>query len=332
MKYARARVIPPLFFLVIASLIIIIPNCVYADELAVTTNSLSYSLGATINVNGILTLRGIPVTDGLVAVQVDDSQGNVKLIRVIPTGTPPPPWKVRIVSLMSVDSQDNPKSTFARSAYSYFKVTVENLDVNNVQTMITFDLFDSIGRSVSFSFWGGNLQAGQRLTRREDILIPSDFFGNTATCYVSVLTGNVQPAFPKFAGQPCCPEQSVAVTITGSSSASGDSTSVSTATSTGSYNLAFKLPDDAMLGNYTVYSSARYNAWTSTRFDYYWLITDVNRDGKVNIVDVSAAGRAFGSKSGGPKYNAMVDINNDGIINIIDVATIARDFGRAMVQ
>jgi hypothetical protein len=332
MKYARARVIPPLFFLVIVSLILIIPNYAYADELIVTTNNSSYSLGATVNVTGKLTLRGIPVSDGLVAVQVDDSLGNVKLLRVIPTGTPPSPWKVRIASLVSVDSQDNPKSTFTRGGLSFFKVTVENLDINNVQTMITFDLFDSIGRSVSFSFWGGNLQAGQSLTRREDILIPNDFFGNAATCYVNVLTGNVQPAFPKLAGQPCCPEQSVAVTITGSSSGSADSTPVSAATSPGSYTLAFKLPDDAMLGNYTVYSSARYNAWTSTKFDYYWLITDVNRDGKVNVVDISAAGRAFGSRTGGPKYNAMVDINNDGIINIIDVTTIARDFGRAIVQ
>jgi hypothetical protein len=332
MKCTRARVIPPLFFLVFLSLIFTLLNPVYADELAVTTDYTSYSLGATINVHGQLTLRGVPVTDGLVAIQVDDAQGNVRLVRVISTGTPPSPWKVQIVSLSSVDSQDKPKSTFSRGAWSYFKVTVENLDINDAQAMITFNMFDSIGRSVAFSFWGGTLSAGQRVTRREDILVPTDFYGDTATCYVNVLTGNLQPVFPEFAGQPCCPERSVAVTITGSKSQTAGSTSASVAALSGSYSLAFKLPDDAAIGNYTVFSSARYNAWARTTFDYYWLNTDVNRDGKVNILDVSKVAKAFGFKAGDAGYNRIVDINGDGVINIVDTATVARDFGRAMVR
>jgi hypothetical protein len=332
MKYARARVIPPLFFLVLTSLILILSNPVYADELSVTTNYSSYSLGATISVSGQLTLRGIPVTNGLIAIQVDDSQGNVKLVRVISTGTAPSPWKVRIVDLISVDSQDKPKSTFTKGELSFFKVTVENLDINDVQTMITFNLFDSIGRSVSFSFWGGSLHAGERIIRREGILIPTDFYGDTAACYVDVMTGNIQPAFPKFSGQPCCAEKSLVLTATGSSSKTAGSASVSAVTSLGSYGLAFKLPDDATLGNYTVYSSGRYNAWAVATFDYFWLNTDVNRDGKVNIMDVSAAARAFGSKAGDPKYSTMVDMNNDGTINIVDAAAIARDFGRIRVR
>jgi hypothetical protein len=271
------------------------------------------------------------MSDGLVAIQVDDSQGNVKLVRVIPTGTPPSPWKARIVDLISVDSQDNPKSTFTRGALSFFKVTIESLDINDVQTMITFNLFDSIGRSISLSFWGGSLRAGQRLTRREDILIPDDFYGDTAICYVNILTGNVQPVFPKLAGQPCCSEKSVAVAITGSKSQQGGLTSATAAASPGSYSLAFKLPDDAMLGTYTIYSSARYNAWADKTFDYFWLVTDINRDGKVNIVDISTVSRAFGSETGDPKYSGIVDIDNDGRINIIDIAATARDFGRARV-
>jgi parallel beta-helix repeat protein len=56
--------------------------------------------------------------------------------------------------------------------------------------------------------------------------------------------------------------------------------------------------------------------------------TDLNRDGTVNIVDVSAVARAFRCQPGDRKWNAMADLNRDGQINIVDVNKVARDFGK----
>jgi hypothetical protein len=55
---------------------------------------------------------------------------------------------------------------------------------------------------------------------------------------------------------------------------------------------------------------------------------DINADGKVNILDVSAAAVAFGSGPQGKKWNPNADLNEDQVINIIDIAKIARNFGK----
>lgn len=68
-------------------------------------------------------------------------------------------------------------------------------------------------------------------------------------------------------------------------------------------------------------------------FVYTPLIGDLNMDGYVNIVDLAAAARAFGTK--GPPlveppetgWLQVADLNCDGIINILDLVVIAYHFG-----
>lgn len=306
------------------------PSPVYADKLIVSTNNFSYSLGATINVFGSLTDVSIPVTDGLVAVQAEDDSGNLRLIRVVSTGQAPPAREARIVELMSCDSDGNPRSSFGRGEFVSFKVTVESLASFPVKITIFFNLFDSVGRSTITSFHAHSLTPGELFPYTESILIPHDFFPGAAMCYVNVLTANVLPAMPKFDGYPCCPEESVEITITGTETQATSSESELSIDSEGYYGLSFKLPDTAALGRYDVYARARYNAWASVEFDYFWLYTDVNRDGEVNIVDFSAPAKAFGSKMGDSNYYSLADINEDRLINIIDISAVAVDYGKVM--
>jgi uncharacterized secreted protein with C-terminal beta-propeller domain len=58
------------------------------------------------------------------------------------------------------------------------------------------------------------------------------------------------------------------------------------------------------------------------------LQTDLNGDGVVNIVDVSFAALAFGSRIGDVRWNAKVDIDANGVIDIVDVGRVAGDFGK----
>lgn len=55
---------------------------------------------------------------------------------------------------------------------------------------------------------------------------------------------------------------------------------------------------------------------------------DINADGKVNILDVSAAARAFGSKPGEERFEPNADVNEDRVINIMGILEIAREFGK----
>jgi hypothetical protein len=51
-------------------------------------------------------------------------------------------------------------------------------------------------------------------------------------------------------------------------------------------------------------------------------------DGKVNILDISLAAKAYGSKLGDERFELNADLNNDGVINILDISAIAREYGR----
>ena len=58
------------------------------------------------------------------------------------------------------------------------------------------------------------------------------------------------------------------------------------------------------------------------------LQTDLNGDGVVNIVDVSLAALAFGSRIGDVRWNAKADVDANGVIDIVDVGRVAGDFGK----
>jgi hypothetical protein len=51
---------------------------------------------------------------------------------------------------------------------------------------------------------------------------------------------------------------------------------------------------------------------------------DLNGDGKVNIEDIAIWGAAFGSSSGHPRWNPITDMNSDGKIDMIDAVLIAK--------
>lgn len=60
----------------------------------------------------------------------------------------------------------------------------------------------------------------------------------------------------------------------------------------------------------------------------YPLKTDVNYDGTINILDISAAAKAFGATPGHPRWDIEADVNLDNIMNILDISLIAKDFGK----
>jgi len=59
------------------------------------------------------------------------------------------------------------------------------------------------------------------------------------------------------------------------------------------------------------------------------LVTDVNFDRNVNIVDMARTARSFGTQPGNPRWNELCDINGDFHSDIVDIALVARDFGKS---
>ena len=58
------------------------------------------------------------------------------------------------------------------------------------------------------------------------------------------------------------------------------------------------------------------------------LLSDLNTDGKVNILDITLIAQAFGSSPGSPRWNPVCDLDRNGQVNIIDLTMIAKDFGK----
>ena len=56
--------------------------------------------------------------------------------------------------------------------------------------------------------------------------------------------------------------------------------------------------------------------------------TDLNGDGRVDMVDIAMVAHAFGTHEGDARWTLVADINGDGRVDMVDVATVARDFGK----
>jgi hypothetical protein len=87
-------------------------------------------------------------------------------------------------------------------------------------------------------------------------------------------------------------------------------------------------------GNYTLFASAVYGpsnlsngAVTYGPFTIFFP-GDLDRDCRVDIVDVATVAFAFGSTPSSSNWNPYADLNNDGTVNIVDVATAAFHFGQ----
>ena len=58
--------------------------------------------------------------------------------------------------------------------------------------------------------------------------------------------------------------------------------------------------------------------------------SDLNRDLKVDVQDITTVAIAFSSKDGDPGWNPIADIDRNRSVNIIDVTIVARDYGKTI--
>lgn len=344
MKRANIRAALYLLFLISMSFILFeLPfagaSIIFVDTLTVSTSRFCYGLGATINVYGNLSRKligapgqGNPVKDGLVAIQVEDSLRTVEFIRVVSTGANPsssnPSYSKVKIELLSINSQGEPQSTFNKGSRVLLKTTISSLE--KINATVALSLFDSIGVFVgSCKLQSVLLEPGMNFTwvyPVSDLLIANNAYAGPTTCTANVLTN-----LPKDGGYPVCQENSIKFTIVDESKTPGSGAVLANPSPDGSFNVSFKLPNTAAIGSYSVYVSARYNAWANASFDYAWLLTDVDRNYKVNIQDLFIVAKAFGSQPGDANWNVKADIDGDNLVNIVDVYKVARDFGKKRV-
>jgi len=57
---------------------------------------------------------------------------------------------------------------------------------------------------------------------------------------------------------------------------------------------------------------------------------DLNLDGKIDILDLAIAARAFGSHPGNPRWSPLADLNHDEKVDLQDIIRFARRFGELL--
>jgi hypothetical protein len=324
------------FALVLA---ICIPQNVLGAQLnlVLTTDKLSYGPGASVVINGNLTLDNNPVSNGVIGIQVNDPQGRLSIIRTVPTGNNVTnTWPIQILNVVPIGNlYGAPSYSFKRGSYVGFNVTISNNYASSRAVMITVNVLDSSNVPIcGATIFNGTIQAGdvKNAFSYPVLQIPIDAPLGTAMVYVNVWNAKL----PSNNGFALAQEITTTFTVvSGTLSTTLNSAPAGYSTLTiGTGSLSFKIPSsNARLGNYTVCGTAvyyvgifPYYAASSLRFSVV-LIGDLNGDGKVDIRDIAITAKAYGSSPGMPNWNPIADLNGDGKVDIRDIAIVAKNYG-----
>jgi len=293
----------------------------------VETTKEIYKIGETIQIDGTLIVDSTPVTDGLVALQINDRTDPLAY-RTLDTGTvPQDEWKIEILNAYIGDDQGNPLTSVKRSSQPWIWIYYENNILEPVYTLIAFTIYGADGSSLfAFTPSAGEVPPGGPYFTAYMWQVPSDAQLGTATLCASAFSGT-----PKNGGIPHCPEKSYNFTITSTTSATQTSKNKPKQTTTsGTFSTTLHLPNGARIGNYSVYVTSGY--WglyaNSSAFFQVILEGDLNGDKIVDGRDLGIVGRAYGSKPGDDRWNDIADVYKDDFIDGRDLGVVGRNYGR----
>ena len=294
-----------------------------------TTDKQTYNVGETVKISGNLTLNGALVPNALVAIQVDDPKGGLYTIRTCFIGPPSVGNStVEVLQVYLSDEIGNPRSSVSRGQLTYFTIIWRNNDNVSHEASITLNLY--YGNAVPFLAFvpfTGEVPANKMQNMTVTIPIPTDASVGNATAYAAAFT-----SLPKYGGLAYCPEKSsiFTITVTSGMASSTERQPVTPESAEGTYDLIFNLlRTGGKLGNYAIYVTCQHQgqqAATTNTFKVI-LVGDVNIDGVVDMKDVTAILRAYGTTPGQPKWNSNCDMNSDNIIDMKDLTIVLRNYG-----
>lgn len=294
--------------------------------LTVATSEQVYNVAGTLQIEGNLTDDGVPVPDGLVLLQINNPKDGTWVVRTLTTGQMPSgPFPVEILNVTSTDSSGLPKGLFNRGQDAGFKVAIKNNAGSSYSVLVTVNLYYSNGVPFSlFPIYEGMIDAGATLTASTwPVTIPGTAVAGQATAYASISNG-----LPNGTGWAYGPEKNGTFNIV-----SGGGVPTPPTNPLGTFSLKIPLTSiPVWLGNYSVYARTHYNYTISSSTSVFTVvltgdIAPTPPDGRIDMRDIAAVARAFGTWPGDPLWNPAADLDNSGKVDMKDVAIVARAFG-----
>ncbi len=309
------KLLPFLFSLLVA----LSPLLVSAQQpnlsLTVATNKQEYCGYNPITISGSLKQNNNPISNGLVAIQIQDSQGKTLIIRTINTETATlPDVPIQITSAYLSDSSQNPKSTTKAGTLAYFAITLSNTDSMAHNMIVAVCLFDSDGIPIGQISQPCALLAGKNSPAILGIPIPSWAHSGTVRCFA-----NVYDDMPSNNGVPLAIERSFDFTLI--AGATSKVNALSSHYNQGAYGLTFCFPTMGPANvRYTIYTSSVYAGVTTTKStSINCEFGDFNSDGAVDYTDVFTFADSYIKYcSGSNDYNSLCNMNQDGKLDSED--------------
>jgi len=295
--------------------------------LIITPSKQQYNVGEQVTLIGNLTQDGSLVTDALISLEVRNPKNELFMIRAFTTGqTPQTKPAVEITSIITCDSNGNPKNTFSRGDAMGFKITFKNNMLTSYNVIITISMFYCNAVPFkAFIAYNSSIDAGQQITfTLWPILLPSNALAGTAVAYACVFN-----KLPTSGGLAYSPEKNATFNIL-YPSALKETISVNN----GKFNITYPLTTTPIiLGNYTAYAITYYNYRLASSTCTYnvQLKSDINGDGKVDAKDIAIVCKAFGTKPGDTRWNPKADLNSDNKVDAKDIAIVCRSFGITVI-
>lgn len=283
--------------------------------LTVATDKQVYFGFGVIIISGSLQHNGVSSIDGLVGLQIEDSNGNTLVIRTLRTGTSTTSsLPAQISSAYLSDSSENPQSSIQAGGLGYFTVNLVNNDNVERSMLVTINLFDSAGIPIGQISEPCSLMSSQ--TDPAILSIPIQTWAHNGVAYGYA---NIYTNWPSDGGVPISLEQSFNFTITGG--ANSISNIYSCNANQGIYSLTFRLPAMGLAGViYSVYVSTSYSGTTALNSaSFHCYFGDFNGDGFVDSRDLFIFADSYMMYiSGNPSYCTLCDMNQDGKIDSAD--------------
>jgi hypothetical protein len=290
-------------------------------NLVVTTNKQTYNRSEAIQISGLLALDGVPIANGLVAIQVVEPDGGKQAIRTLNTGQNPqstPLAEVRNVFLS--DGNEHPISTILKGTIADFLITLTNNDVVPKSILATVNIYDSNNVVLDATAITWEVPARDTINLTISCSIPTD--GATGT---AIVFANAYTAWPSHGGTPLCPEKSATFNII----SSGGSPPPTPTGNQGTYNLDYKIPKTSDIGTYTVYATSKNGDLPASNSVTFSVVQqgDFDHDGDVDSNDTASYVRAYIDYwSQNPNYNHNADFDHDGDVDGNDTAAYVRAY------
>lgn len=331
---AKGIVTNVLIFNLIIALAFSVSGYGSALKLSIVTDKQVYNVSEKVLIRGNLTLNEEPVSDALVAIQIDNPKNETFVIRTLTIGSGGSDlWPIEIQELVPCDAYGNPKNSFPQGGYAGFKIKIQNNAATSHNVMITLNLFYANEAPFkTFVFFEGQMYPGQVIICScWPIPIPSDAVIGDAVAFA-----NAYDKLPRDGGFAYCPERSAVFSITGQSLGTSNSTSImaSSESSAGTFNLTVGLAlTEIWLGNYTIYARVYVQPHIASSESTFQvtLLGDIFPDGKIDMKDIAIVAKAFGTAPGDLNWNPEADLNPDGKIDMKDIAIVARAFGTQVI-